>query len=63
VAQIAPSAQVQDREDLRTLASAYGNGTFVRAMEQPFWREIKPFYGRASELQQATLAWLEQKDA
>jgi pimeloyl-ACP methyl ester carboxylesterase len=57
--QIAASEQVKDRADLKALAESYPNGTFVRSPEQAFWREIKPFYGRAPHLQQATLIWLE----
>jgi hypothetical protein len=45
---------------LQALAAAYTGGTFVRAAEQPFWREIKPFYSAARNLQKATFDWLEQ---
>jgi uncharacterized protein len=61
VMQIAANDKVKEREDLRALAGAYGSGVFARAFEQPFWREIKPFYGRAENLQQETMAWLEKK--
>jgi hypothetical protein len=60
VLQIAANDKVKERDDLRALAAAYGQGEFVRAFEQPFWREIKPFYGRAENLQHETLAWLEK---
>lgn len=60
VVQIAPGADAKPRDDLAALAQAYGTGTATRAAEQPFWREIKPYYGRANNLQQATLQWLEQ---
>src|SRR5690606_3144028 len=63
VMQIAASPAAKQREDLKALAQAYPAGHFQRAAEQPFWREIKPFYGRAAHLQQATLDWLEQVDA
>lgn len=62
VAQIASNEQAKAREDLQKLAAGYPSGTFVRVTEQPFWREIKPFYGRAAQLQQATLNWLEQQN-
>jgi exosortase A-associated hydrolase 2 len=62
VMQIAPGAEAKPREDLTALAAAYRSSTLARAAEQPFWREIKPFYGRATQLQQATLQWLEQVD-
>ncbi len=60
VMQIAPGAAAKPRDDLAALAQSYPAGTVARAAEQPFWREIKPFYGRANHLQQATLQWLEQ---
>jgi exosortase A-associated hydrolase 2 len=60
VLQIAPGAEAKPREDLMALAKSYRSGTAARAAEHPFWREIKPFYGRAPQLQQATLQWLEQ---
>jgi uncharacterized protein len=59
VVQIAASADAKPRADLAALAASYSSGTVDRAAEQPFWREIKPFYGRAIRLQQATLQWLE----
>ncbi len=60
VTQIAAGATAKLREDLQGIASAYPRGTFQRCTEQPFWREIKPFYGRASDLQKSSLDWLEQ---
>jgi pimeloyl-ACP methyl ester carboxylesterase len=60
VMQIAAGDQVKDRPELQSLAGSYQRGAFLRCNEQPFWREIKPFYGRAESLQTATLAWLEQ---
>jgi exosortase A-associated hydrolase 2 len=60
VVQLAASEQQKTREELQKLATAYTSGTFVRAAEQPFWREIKPFYSSARNLQKATLDWLEQ---
>jgi pimeloyl-ACP methyl ester carboxylesterase len=63
VTQIAAGASAKDREDLRVLAQAYPRGTFQRSTEQPFWREIKPFYGRAADLQKTTLEWLEGTNA
>lgn len=62
VVQVAASEQQKTREDLQQLANDYPIGTLLRATEQPFWREIKPFYGRARELQRVTLEWLEQND-
>jgi exosortase A-associated hydrolase 2 len=62
IVQIVAGDHVKDRADLRDLAANYPRGTFQRCIEQPFWREIKPFYGRAENLQSATLGWLEQCD-
>lgn len=59
VLQIAPGADAKPRDDLTALAASYPSATVARAAEHPFWREIKPFYGRATQLQQATLQWLE----
>jgi exosortase A-associated hydrolase 2 len=59
IVQIAPGAEAKPRDDLTALAASYPSSTTTRAAEQPFWREIKPFYGRAPQLQQATLQWLE----
>ena len=60
VVQIAATEKQNERSELRALAGAYKRGTFARATEQPFWREIKPFYARALNLQQVTLDWLGQ---
>ncbi len=60
VLQIAANDKTPERADLAALAGAYRAGSLARAIEQPFWREIKPFYGRAANLQQATLSWLEK---
>lgn len=59
VVQIAASEAQKERADLKALAASYPQGTLLRAAEQPFWREIKPFYARASQLQEATLRWLD----
>jgi exosortase A-associated hydrolase 2 len=61
VVQIAMNEKTPARADLASLAQAYRSGTAGRAIEHPFWREIKPFYGRAVDLQRATLEWLEAK--
>lgn len=62
VTQIVATDKQSIRDDLQSLASSYSNGGFGRAIEHPFWREIKPFYSRANSLQEATLAWLEQRN-
>jgi len=60
VVQIAATEAQKERADLKALASSYAQGTLTRAAEQPFWREIKPFYPRASQLQELTLRWLDE---
>ena len=60
VVQIVANEKQNAREDLQALARTYASGESLRAIEQPFWREIKPFYGRAPNLQQTTLDWLER---
>jgi pimeloyl-ACP methyl ester carboxylesterase len=62
VVQIAANDKIKDRDDLAQLAGGYAKGTLARAIEQPFWREIKPFYGRAESLQAVTLEWLEKSN-
>jgi alpha/beta superfamily hydrolase len=59
VVQIAANEKTPVRSDLAALAGAYRAGTSSRAIEHPFWREIKPFYGKAANLQRVTLEWLE----
>jgi exosortase A-associated hydrolase 2 len=63
VLQIVANDTIKDRDDLRSLTAGYGTADFARAVEQPFWREIRPFYGRAPNLQQTTLRWLEKHGA
>ena len=63
VVQIAASDAQKERAELRALAESYSRGTLLRASEQPFWREIKPFYARANQLQELSLRWLEQLES
>jgi exosortase A-associated hydrolase 2 len=49
----------QPRADLKALKECYANADLVQVVEQPFWKEIKEFYGRAENLYAATLAWLD----
>lgn len=63
VVQIAASEAQKERAELKALAGSYSQGTLLRAAEQPFWREIKPFYARANQLQETTLRWLEQVES
>lgn len=62
VVQIAATDKQKPREDLQQFAQASQDASFVRAIEQPFWREIKPFCARAEDLQNRTLEWLESRN-
>ena len=59
VVQIAANDKAKEREDLKALAGHYTGGAAALAIEHPFWREIKPFCGRAANLERVTLEWLE----
>ncbi|MES9827874.1 MAG: alpha/beta hydrolase [Candidatus Thiodiazotropha sp.] len=48
-------------KDLVALADRARDGVLEFAAEDTFWREIKPFYGRAKLLFDVTTAWLEPK--
>ncbi len=61
VVQIAATEKQANRAELEALGASYSCGTFARVVEQPFWREIKAFYGKAASLQQMTLEWLERE--
>lgn len=58
VVPIAPPGKLKPRPDLEALAAAYAHGSVRGVEEQPFWREIKQFYGKAPALQALTLDWL-----
>ncbi len=62
VIQISATESQKERADLVALAATYPRGSSRRVTEQPFWREIKPFYGRAPNLQNATLDWLRENN-
>lgn len=47
------------RKDLLALKDRFPGAQLDLCVEEPFWREIKPFYARAEQLSTATLAWLE----
>jgi hypothetical protein len=57
---IAPARRQKPRPDLEALAASYARAEVVPADEEPFWREVKQYYGRAARLEDATLAWLER---
>lgn len=47
------------RKDLLALKDRFSGAQLELCVEEPFWREIKPFYARAGQLSAATFAWLE----
>jgi exosortase A-associated hydrolase 2 len=59
---IVPARKQKPRPDLDALAASYGRAEVLAADEQPFWREVKQYYGRAPQLEAATLEWLERAD-
>lgn len=63
VVQIAANEKAKERDDLNALARGYGGEGAPRAVEHPFWREIKPFCGKAENLERVTLEWLESAHA
>ncbi len=44
--------------DFKALQETYPAGNLQSAVEEPFWKEIKQWYGRAPNLTATTLAWL-----
>jgi uncharacterized protein len=48
-----PSAELQQ------LAASYDRATLVFAQEEPFWKEILPFYGTAPNLLTVTSEWMQ----
>lgn len=58
-----PGKPPKPQPALEALASAYTRGATRAVEEHQFWREIKQFYGRAEQLQTATLEWLGALDA
>jgi hypothetical protein len=61
VVQIATNDKAKLREDQQRLAESSTDASFQRAIEQPFWREIKAFCAHAENLQNQTLQWMEQR--
>ncbi|HFD31634.1 MAG TPA: hypothetical protein ENJ28_02810 [Gammaproteobacteria bacterium] len=46
------------RKEIQSLAEIYESVDIFQADEEPFWREIKKYYGRANNLFFVTLNWL-----
>jgi exosortase A-associated hydrolase 2 len=49
------------REELIKLSNIYRKCDYKYAVEEPFWREIKRYYGRAENLFNMTLNWIDCK--
>jgi hypothetical protein len=49
------------RNDLKTLAEKYSRAELVQAVEEPFWREIKRYYGKADNLFNVSLNWMNDR--
>lgn len=49
------------RSDLKTFQGTYPKADLIQATEEPFWKEIKQWYGGAPNLFGATLGWVEGK--
>jgi exosortase A-associated hydrolase 2 len=48
------------RPALKTLVDRYHSAELNSVAEQPFWKEIREFYGKADRLYAGTLGWLER---
>ncbi len=46
------------RKEIQSLADRYNTADILQADEEPFWREIKRYYGRADSLFSASMGWL-----
>lgn len=47
------------RKNIEALGSAYSRAEFAMCVEEPFWKELKTFYPRASQLFGVTLDWVQ----
>jgi len=47
-------------QPFKSLQGRIGNCEAALAVEEPFWKEIKPFYARAENLFRITQEWLER---
>jgi uncharacterized protein len=47
------------KEKILDLQKIIRKSSVVNVLEEPFWREIKEYYGRAANLSRATLEWME----
>lgn len=49
------------RPELKALQEAYPSSDIRGVVEEPFWKEIKRWYGRAPNLFETTLAWIGER--
>lgn len=49
------------RPDVKALQEAYPSADIRESVEEPFWKEIKRWYGAAPNLFETTLAWMEER--
>jgi hypothetical protein len=57
IVQMGKQSQLPKKE-FEKLRDAYRKCDLQHAVEEPFWREIKRYYGRAQNLYGATTNWL-----
>jgi len=50
------------KEKLLELKKAIIHSSAINVREEPFWREIRAYYGRAGNLSRATLEWMDSSD-
>lgn len=63
VAQTVKDERQPLRKDLEGLLARLPRGSVLeKAVEEPFWREIRTYYGHAPRLTQLTLDWLEERE-
>lgn len=58
IAQVDVSDTAPVSKELEAVRGSYAHGTLVRVTEDPFWKEVPVFCGRADRLTQATVDWL-----
>ena len=49
------------RKELKSLSEKYTNAELSHVEEEPFWREIKRYYGKADNLFSVTLDWMKKR--
>jgi len=49
------------KERILDLKKSFVNSSVISVSEEPFWKEIKAYYGSAGSLSRATLEWMESR--